>query len=64
MAPIYENVGTDVKLTPDKGHRLSLRFDPNESDRAAFHGEPLELDGQSLVFARFETRIRFVRSRP
>jgi len=64
MARIYENVGTEVKLRPDKGHRLSFRFEPNEIGRAAFHWEPLELDGQGLVFARFETRIRFVRSRP
>jgi hypothetical protein len=64
LVPIYEDVGTEVKLTPDKGHRLSLRFEPNEIGRAAFRGEPLELDDQGLVFARFETRIRFVRSRP
>lgn len=64
LVPIYEDVGTEVKLTPDQGHRLSFRFEPNEMGRAAFHGEPLELDDQGLVFARFETRIRFVRARP
>jgi hypothetical protein len=64
MVPIYENVGTEVKLTPDKGHRLSFRFEPNEIGRPAFRGEQLELYGQGLVFARFETQIRFVRSRP
>jgi len=64
LVPIYDDVGTEVKLTSDKGHRLSFRFEPNEIGRAAFHGEPLELDEQGLVFARFETRIRFVRSRP
>jgi hypothetical protein len=64
LVPIYEDVGTEVKLTPDKGHRLSFRFEPNEIGRAAFRNEPLSLDGQGLVFTRFETGIRFVRTRP
>jgi hypothetical protein len=64
MVPIYEGIGTEVKLTPDKGHRLSFRFEPNEIGRPAFRGEQLDLYGQGLEFARFETRIRFVRSRP
>jgi hypothetical protein len=64
MAPIYENIGTEVKLTPDKGHRLSFRFEPNEIGRPAFRGEQLEIDGEGLAFGRFDTRIRFVRSRP
>jgi len=64
LVPIYENVGTEVKLTPDKGHRLSFRFEPNEIGRPAFHDEPLSLNSQGLEFARFETMIRFVRARP
>jgi hypothetical protein len=64
LVPIYQNVGTEVKLAPDKGHKLSFRFEPNEIGRPAFRGEPLEIDGQGLVFARFDTRIRFVRARP
>jgi hypothetical protein len=64
LVPVYGGVGTEVKLTPGQGHKLSFRFEPNDIGQAAFHAEPLTLDGQSLVLTRYDASIRFIRVRP
>jgi hypothetical protein len=64
LVPVYGTPGGAVKLSPDRGHKLLFRFHANDVGKAAFQGEPLALNGRDLVFERFDTRIRFVRSRP
>ena len=64
LVPVYGTPGGAVKLSQDRGHKLLFRFHANDVGKAAFKGEPLALNGRDLVFERFDTRIRFVRSRP
>ncbi|MFL6742352.1 MAG: hypothetical protein ACJ8E3_00115, partial [Sphingomicrobium sp.] len=64
MVPIYGGRGAAIALTADRGHRLLLRFKPNDLGKAAFHGESLARDGDDLLLKRYETVIRFLRVRP
>jgi len=64
LVPVYGSAGTEVKLMPGQGHRLSFRFEPNDIGQAAFRDEILSPYGQGLVMTRYETKIRFVRARP
>jgi hypothetical protein len=64
MVPIYDVPGQPLKLSPAKGHRLTLRFRPNDLGHAAFRGEPLNIDGNSLLLERYGAQIRFQRVRP
>jgi hypothetical protein len=63
LVPIYEAIGSEVKLTPGQGHKLAFRFEPNDLGQAAFRNEPLMIDGQDLVLKRYDTDIRFIRVR-
>ena len=64
LVPMFGVPGAPLELSPATGHKLSLRFRPNDLGHIAFRGEPLKLDGSSLVMERYDTQIRFVRSRP
>jgi hypothetical protein len=64
LVPMFGVPGAPLKLSPATGHRLSLRFRPNDLGRAAFRGEPLKLDGSALVLERYDTQIRFLRDAP
>ena len=64
LVPMYRVPGAPIKLSPASGHRLSLRFEPNELGRPAFRGEPLKITGSGLLMERYDAEIRFVRVRP
>jgi len=64
LVPMFNAAGAPLNLSPASGHRLSLRFVPNELGHVAFRGEPLKLDGSTLVWERFDAEIRFLRVRP
>jgi hypothetical protein len=64
IVPMFQIPGEPLKLSPATGHRLSLKFRPNDLGRAAFHAEPLQIDGSALVMQRYDAEIRFIRSRP
>src|SRR5947199_142465 len=52
LVPMYRVPGEPIKLSPTSGHRLSLRFQPNDLGRPAFDGEPLKINGSSLLMER------------
>jgi hypothetical protein len=56
--------GAPIKLSPTTGHKLALKFRPNDLGHVAFRGEPLKLDGSNLVWDRYDAEIRFIRTRP
>ena len=56
--------GRPVKLSPDRGHRLVFKLEPNDMGKAAFQGQELTLDGASFVMHRYDTRITFKRAEP
>jgi hypothetical protein len=64
MVPVYGTVAGHFALSPDRGHRLLLRFHANDLGHAAFDGEPLEIASGALVLNRYGAGIRFVRVRP
>jgi hypothetical protein len=64
LVPVYGIPAGSFSLSPDRGHRLLLRFHANDLGKAAFRSEPLELDGSALVLSRYDAEIRFLRVRP
>jgi hypothetical protein len=64
MVPVYGTIGGHFPLSPDRGHRLLLRFHPNDLGHAAFDGEPLAVASGGLILRRYDAKIRFVRVRP
>jgi hypothetical protein len=64
LVPVYGTVAGHFQLSPDRGHRLLLRFHANDLGHAAFDREPLILAADSLVLERYDTEIRFVRVGP
>jgi hypothetical protein len=64
VVPVYGGIGGTFALTPDRGHKLLLRFHANGLGTAAFEREPLALKAGALVLKRYESEIRFVRVRP
>jgi hypothetical protein len=61
LVPIYGTPAGRFALSPDRGHRLLLRFHANDLGRAAFEREPLLFSRSSLVLNRYQTQIRFIR---
>jgi hypothetical protein len=61
MVPVYGLPGGRFVLSPERGHRLLLRFHANDLGRAAFDREPLLFSEGALVLNRYETQIRFIR---
>lgn len=64
LVPMFGTPSEPLKLSPATGHRLSLRFRPNDLGHIAFRGEPLKLDGSDLLWERYDAEIRFLRVRP
>ena len=64
LVPMFRVPGEPLKVTAGAGHKLSLRFVPNDLGRPAFRGEPLKIDGSTLVMERYDSEIRFIRVRP
>ena len=64
LVPLFEVPGAPLRVSPTIGHRLSLRFVPNDLGHIAFRAEPLKLDSNALVLERYDADIRFLRVRP
>ena len=64
LIPVYEEFGPPLKLAPDRGHRLTIRFLRNDLGKARFANAPLAIDGDALVIERYDTPIRFQRVGP
>ena len=64
--PVYGDLGTAIELSPDRGHKLLLRFLPNDLGKARFNVEKLEREGETLILYRYEAKIVFkpVQPRP
>jgi hypothetical protein len=64
LVPVYGTVAGHFLLSPDRGHRLLLRFHANDLGTAAFDREPLVLTPRGLILNRYDSEIRFMRMRP
>jgi len=59
IVPIYGNLSPPIPLSADRGHRLTLRFMPNDLGKARFDGEPLTREGDTLLLYRYDAKIIF-----
>lgn len=66
IVPIYGHLSPPISLSPNRGHRLTLRFMANDIGKARFDGEPVTREGETLVLYRYEAKIVFrpVQPRP
>lgn len=64
LVPVFGHAGGSFALAPDRGHRLTLRFNRNDLGTARFDGEPLATTGDGLGLTRYRTLIRFLPVRP
>lgn len=58
LVPIYGIAGREIPLTHG-GHRLLVRFHPNDLGAAVFDKEPLAIEDGSLLMRRYDAVIRF-----
>ena len=66
IVPIYGDVTAAIPISPERGHRITLRFMPNDLGKPRFSGEPLAREGDTLVLYRYDAKIVFkpVQPRP
>jgi hypothetical protein len=64
IIPVYEQFGPALRLAPDRGHRLTIRFLRNDLGQARFSGQPLAIEPDGLLLDRYDTKIRFKRVGP
>ena len=59
IVPVYGDVTAAIPLSPDRGHRLTLQFKPNDLGKPRFDNEPLGREGDTLVLYRYDAKIVF-----
>jgi hypothetical protein len=59
LVPVYGPVSDPIWLSPDRGHRLLLRFVPNDLGKARFNHEPLSISNEGLVMQRYDAKVVF-----
>ena len=64
IVPMFDIPGAPLQLASGTGHKLSLRFVPNDLGHVAFRGEPVKIDGSDLLLERYDAEIRFIRVDP
>jgi hypothetical protein len=64
VVPIYGDVTAAIPISPERGHRLTLRFMPNDLGKPRFDAEPLAREGDTLVLYRYDAKIVFKRAQP
>ena len=64
LMPVYGPTGDIFPVSPDRGHKMLIRFHRNDLGKAAFRNEPLTLDGNALLLSRYDAEIRFLRNGP
>jgi hypothetical protein len=64
MVPVYETAGEPVRLSPERGHRLLFRLEPNDMGTAALRDEPLTVEHSAMIMHRYDAEIIFRRAKP
>lgn len=66
LVPVYGVATGPIPLSGQAGHKILLRFAPNDLGKARFDREPLAVEGDTLVLRRYDARIVFrpVQPRP
>jgi len=58
LVPVLDTPGGRVALSSERGHRLILKFHPNDLGLARFDRESLAIDDGDLLLKRYELTIR------
>lgn len=59
VVPIYGDVTAAIPLSAERGHKLTLRFMPNDIGKVRFESEQLKREGDKLVLYRYDAKIVF-----
>jgi hypothetical protein len=59
VVPIYGDVTAAIPLSAERGHKLTLRFMPNDIGKVRFDSEQLKREGDKLVLYRYDAKIVF-----
>jgi hypothetical protein len=59
IVPIFRDLSPPIQLSPDRGHKLTLRFVANDLNKARFDAEPLAREGDKLLLYRYDAKIVF-----
>jgi hypothetical protein len=59
VVPIYGDVSTPIPVSGNGGHRLTVRFVPNDLGKARFQEEQLSREGDQLILYRYDAKIAF-----
>ena len=59
LVPVYGAISDPIWLSPDRGHRLLLRFVPNDLGQARFDREPLTFIDGGLQMQRYDAKVVF-----
>ena len=57
--PVYGDLGPAIPLSADRGHKLLIRFVPNDLGKPRFQDERLSREGDTLVLQRYDAKIVF-----
>lgn len=63
MVPVYETGGDAFRLSPERGHRLLFRLQPNDMGMAALRDEPLTVEHSAMIMHRYDAAIVFRRAK-
>jgi hypothetical protein len=55
--PVFGDLGTAIPLSPDRGHKLLLRFLPNDLGKPRFNAQRLVPEGETLILYRYDATI-------
>ena len=64
FVPVTGERGTPIPLDLTRGHRLTLKFLPNDLGQARFEREALAIEHGDLLLRRYDVTIRFARAQP
>jgi hypothetical protein len=56
--PVYPTISKAIPLTGTGGHRMTLRFEPNDIGRADFRALPLPIEDGELVMTRPDLQLK------
>jgi hypothetical protein len=59
VVPVYGSLSPPIPLSPERGHKLTLRFMANDLGKARFDSEPLAITPEGLVMQRYDAKIVF-----
>jgi hypothetical protein len=61
LVSVYQIVGDELKLDPDKGYTIKYHFDANDLGKVAFQATPVKIVNGQLLLVRYDRTLKFKR---